>query len=234
MKGFIHPHFMKGIANVFIVFCLVTAFQCECEQTEQYVVLELELPVLIRPSSRSISVGDTLWMKVDNPDTLHDYLSNKFYKLPKYKFPVRIALLKLIDSNLYETDQPAAITMFTFDQVVGKVENIGSFSADLVLEYNESAERYGLQIGIIPRETGVFCIRLFLEYGSRGLRLPVVDQKSLVSNPDIFYALGNFGFVMNDGNFHFDLYKENVKTGSILGTEPDFKEKFNTYTFEVK
>lgn len=213
---------------------LFSAFQCDSEDQKEYIEVQLEIPFKIDPPDESVILEDTLWITIDTPDTLRDYLSNRYYKLPNCEFPISLMVLKLIDPESPEGSQPGAIDKFTIHPTVGAVQNIGSLSGELIIVYGVTSQKYRLKIGMVPKEKGIFSFIILLRHELGGPSLPIIDDRPLTNGKRRIYYANRFNFLLNDGNFHFDLYKANVKEDPSIESEPDFKKLFKVYTFEVK
>ena len=211
-----------------IVF-LLQASSCAKEEKEFIEVL-LRMPVTISPPQKSISLRDTLWLNFDFPDTLEDYLSGKHYKVVGYDFFTSIMFIKLIGPTIDQGDQPAAAGNFNFYPKIGSFINIGSLGGDIKFEYSNS--RYRAKVGLVAKQKGVYSLIMLFRGGSEklsGIVDPILDGKNRG------YFMNKINYILNDGNFHFDLYKENCLVPPQLIADPiEFKDFFNTYTFEVK
>lgn len=219
---------IRASALALIIF-LLQASSCDKEEKE-FVDIWPRMPVNISPPQELISIGDTLWLNIDFPDTVEDYLTKKFYKVENYDFFTSIMLLKLIGPTINRADQPAAASNFSFYQKIGSLINIGSLGGDLKFDY--SGSRYKNKIGLVPKQSGVFS--LIMLYRDSGKPFGEVVENISNDKKRIYYA-HKLSYIINNGDFHFDLYQKNCFVDPDIKTvDPWFYELFSTYTFEVK
>jgi hypothetical protein len=223
------PKFINTIiraAALALIIVLITSASCEEKNNQEFVKVQLEIPISIKPGTAIISLQDTLWVEADFPDTIHDYLSKEYLKVVDCDFYTSLGLINLISKSLNETSQPAAAGAFDFISATGSISKIGSLSGELAFVYEQG--RYKIKIGLIPKFKGIFSMRLFLREVSS--TVPVLDSPR--SNK--VYTMTYVNYILNDGNFHFELYENNVKTISGFSQVPDFDRIFNVYSFEVR
>jgi len=165
---------IRASALALIIF-LLQASSCDKEEKE-FVDVWPRMPVNISPPQELISIGDTLWLNIDFPDTVEDYLTKKFYKVENYDFFTSIMLLKLIGPTINRADQPAAASNFSFYQKIGSLINIGSLGGDLKFDY--SGSRYKNKIGLVPKQSGVFSLIMLY----RGSGKPFGEVVENISN----------------------------------------------------
>lgn len=207
---------------------LFLAGSCEREEEREFVEIRIEIPVTITPSHATLQLGDTLWIQADFPDTVSDYISKMYLKVPNFSFHTRIFLTKLVSNSLYETEQPAAAQAFNFYFAEGSLTEIGSLGG--TLNFVSAGIRYRVKIGLIPKYPGIYGIRFL--YGHPIINTTVVPVLDSV-NKNRVYVMYFMNYILNDGNFHYELYEANVKTVYDLRTEPDFERIWSMYCFEV-
>lgn len=223
---------MKGLLSLsFLLVLMLTSFQCEDEKVE-FVFMILELPFTVTPENDSISVGDTLWITSDFPDTIREYNSGEYFKLEDFSFNFSLALRKLTSNQLSISQQPGATSSFNFHQEVGFISYFGETFSDFNLLYSQG--RYKSRIGIIPQNTGVYCVNFLgpsqldlkevIDLGTTG------DGQRRVPHYDTMYFMINDGLLTN-----FDLFKENCRAISLENPIPGniYYEQKGAFTFRV-
>lgn len=212
-------------ASVALIMLLLMAASCDKEKLKEYIEIRLEIPISITSPEASISLGDTLWIISEFPDTLSDYISKQYLKVGDFSFYTSILLTKLVSKSLYETEQPAAAGAFDFYFDEGSISDIGSLGGKLNLKRQSNG--YRIKFGLVPKFRGTYGIR-FLYRSSENWRVPILDDDN-----NRIYVMYFMNYILNDGDFHFDLYEANVKTVTDLRAEPDFERKWSMYCFEV-
>lgn len=210
--------------SIFLFF----AGSCEREEEKEFVEIRLEIPITITPPQATLRLGDTLWIQTDFPDTLSDYISKKYLKVPDFSFHTRILFTKLISKSLFDTEQPAAAGAFDFYFVEGSITELGNLGG--TLNFARKHNGYKLKIGLIPKFQGIYAIRFL--YGHPVNYTTVVSVHDTV-NKNRVYVMYFMNYILNEGNFHYELYEANVKTLSDFRTVPDFERIWSTYCFEV-
>ncbi len=213
-----------------LIMFLFLAGLCEREEEKEFVEVMLEIPFTITPPDKAIERGDTLWIEAFFPDTVHDYIGKKYYKVPNYDFFTSIVLTKLVSKSLFESQQPAAGAAFDFHFHTGTITDIGSLGGKLKFEYNGA--NYRIKFGLIPKFTGVFSFRMiFREYDTNNV-VPITEDPSTARKNRVF-VMYRMNYILNNGNFHYELYDSLVKH-NMNPDEPDFDRLFNVYCFKVK
>ncbi len=225
---------MIRAASIALIVFLLQAASCDKEEEKEVVEVWPRMPVNISPPGETIGLGDTLWVNIDLPDTVEDYLTKKYYKVKDYDFFTSLMLLRLIGPTVDRGDQPAAASNFAFYARVGQVYDIGSLSGKLKFDYSNS--RYRANVGLVTKQKGVFS--LIMLYRGSSIETSTSFVNILDSTPggkERFYIVQHINYILNNGNFHFDLYEANCLVPPQLKSDPRFiEEGFNTYTFEVK
>jgi hypothetical protein len=219
---------MIRTSELALIILLFLAGSCEHESAKEYVTVMLEIPFSITPPQASIHLGDTLWIESIFPDTLHDFLSKKYFKVPNYDFFTRIQLIKLISNSLFETQQPAAAGAFDYYYHTGNITEFSSLGGKLNFTYD--GESYAIKFGLIPKYIGIYTLIMFFK--EKGTIVPIVDQFN--SNQNRVYIMYRMNYLLNNGEVHYDLYFENCKTVYDHRTDLDFPRLWNAYTFEVR
>lgn len=218
---------IRAVALAMII-VLIASASCEEKNNQEFVKVQLEIPISIKPGTAIISLQDTLWVEANFPDTIHDYLSKQYLKVVDYDFYTSLVLIKLISKSLNETSQPAAAGAFDFISATGSISKIGSLGGELAFVYEQG--RYKIKIGLIPKFKGIFSIRMLFREILSSSTVPVLESPRI----NIVYTMTNVNYILNDGDFHFELYENNVKTIPDFSQVPDFDRIFNVYSFEVR
>lgn len=221
---------MIRASSLALIMLLFLAGSCEREEQREFVEIRLEIPITITPPQATLQLGDTLWIQTDFPDTVSDYISKKYLKVPDFSFYTRILFTKLISKSLYETEQPAAASAFDFYFVEGSITEIGALGG--TLNFVRRGNSYGIKIGLIPKHLGIYGIRLLYSHPNPSINTTVVPVLDTV-NKNRVYMMYFMNYLLNDGNFHYELYEANVRTVIDNRTETDFERIWSMYCFEV-
>jgi len=113
------------------------------------------LGVQARPDTDSIRVGDTLWVRIDESNQLRDQSTGQvidFSEAANLSFV--FGLGKVISA--IQVDDAAAF----FDYYIRKGKYVGSFNTSRFRNFglDELNGRYYLEIGFIPKQTGIYRI----------------------------------------------------------------------------
>lgn len=221
---------MLRASTLALILLLLLAGSCEREEEREFAEVMLEIPFTITPPDEAIEQGDTLWIETIFPDTIHDYISKKYYKVSNYDFFTSIVLTKLVSKSLFESQQPAAAAAFDFHFDTGKVTDIGSLGGKLKFVYDGA--NYRIKFGLIPKLSGVFSFRMiFRDYDTNNI-VPIIENSSTPKKNRSF-VMYRMNYIMNEGNFHYRLYDSLVKH-NMNPDEQDFDRLFNVYCFKVK
>jgi len=226
-KSKILNYLIRASSFALIIF-LFQAASCDKEETE-FVEVWPRMPISISPAAAAINLGDTLWVDINFPDTVEDYLTKKYYKIVDYEFHTSLMFLKLIGPTVDQGVQPAAAGNFNFYSKIGQVYDIGSLSGKIKFSYSDS--RYKFKVGLLAKQKGVFSLIMLprvTDYPLTGVIDPIKDGK------DRSYYITHISYILNNGEFHFDLYQANCLVDPEIQKHPWFYESFGTYTFEVK
>lgn len=222
-------HYLIRASSFALIIFLFQASSCDKEETE-FVEVWPRMPISISPAAAAINLGDTLWVDINFPDTVEDYLTKKYYIIVDYEFHTSLMFLRLIGSTVDRGDQPAAASSFSFLPKIGQLNDIGSLGGDIKFEYSDS--RYRFKIGLLAKHRGVFSVIMLpmvTNHPLTGVVDPIKDGK------DRSYYITHISYIINNGEFYFDLYQANCLVDpTIRTTDPWFVEAFATYTFEVK
>ncbi|MBX9784487.1 MAG: hypothetical protein K2X48_14455 [Chitinophagaceae bacterium] len=225
---------MKHLFYFLLLIITVSSCGSSCNKDKdkyEEVLFEFTVPLNISPGIDTINVGQELTIIADFTDSLFDVLSQKKYYLPNFNFKTVAVIQKLTNPSLDILDQTSAVGKFSFSNIIGSFSNFSATFADVNYVYQNN--RYLFTGKIIPNEKGVFIIRFYHNTGSKGsTELP----QALAPNvPGIkrFPLMRNIRFVFNNGNTHFNIYKDNVKERDP-NEATNWVESKATYTFIVK
>jgi hypothetical protein len=241
MAGNIFKKKVTGFINLLLLLSLtISAFRCDQEKDPEFVFMIFVLPISIELSSEEIILGDTLWISGGFPDTLQEYYSKKYYKLSDFNFKSKICLDKLINSDLYLSQQPGATSDFNIINELGSFSGLGSSCGTFDFQYQ--FEMYHYKIGLVTKSTGVFSAFFLWPIDLHGLPeeqvdlRPVIDLGKTSDGRNRIPVYEAFFFLINDGQTNFELFVQNCRAGSLENPE-DFKNVFaeqkGTFTFRV-
>lgn len=212
-----------------IILALLIAFRCDDEQTEFFFMI-FEIPVQVSKSSpgETMKIGDTLWVKGKFPDTLYEVKSKEYYKLSDFGFKSNLCLHRLIDPELYLSQQPTAFNAFSLLGTFQVSSNCSTFP----ITYQDNLYTYN--IGFVPQDTGVFNIFILYPINLHNMPDEQIDLRPYVKLSPVrgkkrIPVYEAFQFVINDGNTNFELYKQYCKQG--LDIVPS--EELGSFTFRV-
>lgn len=214
----------------FITLLALTAFRCEKDELPFFEDIIFVLPLRINPPDSLISLGDTLWLTANIADTLYEYNSLRYYKLQKSPFISSFMINNLVNKEIYHTYQPGAVALFEFANITGFVHALSQSFGTLTFLYRDN--RYELEIGIVPKSTGVFAFSLLQpsEFDLSSLKLePTKDGRKRIP------VYRGFFFVINEGETNFSLFQAHCKPGSLEYPTPAnvYFEQKGTFTFRV-
>lgn len=140
---------------LFALLCLLSSCERDEKPVPEQVPFIFQIPLTISPPKDTVSVGDTLWLKANFPDTVREFYSGHYYTVKPNQFDWRtsIAIRKLVYPNQYLGNQLAASNSFTYINKIGKLEP-NSIFADL--KYNYANNIYSCKIGIVSKQKGVY------------------------------------------------------------------------------
>jgi hypothetical protein len=220
----------------YVLFFLIALSSCgsSCKKDKdkwEEVLFEFEIPLSITPDTDTIAVGQELTLTANFRDSLFDFYSQKKYYLPNFDLQTVAVIQKLSNSNLSVLEQPGAVSKFTLTNKIGGFSNLSTTFADVNYVYENN--HYKLTVSIIPKEAGVFIIRFYHSTGGAGsTKLP---QELAPNEPGVkrFPVMRHTRYIFNAGNTHFNIYKDNCKTGDP-NEATNWVESKATYTFVVK
>ena len=150
----------KTVLYLLVVLITTTNLKCECNKVVGCAenVYSFEIGVKAYPDIDSISVGDTIWVEIDNSVMLSDINSNKLIDYSNAdNLGTSISFAKLISPDNVITE---TANLFTYKIVTGS--EVLSLDSTKFREYifAEINNRYMFKLGIIPTTKGVF--KLFI------------------------------------------------------------------------
>lgn len=227
------------VSLLLLLFIATSASHCNEDKDLEYVFMSFIIPLQITPQAIQINLGDTLWLSGSFDDNLLEYHTNKYYKFPNFDFKSMLCLAYLTTNQRYYHEQPG-LNKFSFINVEGQLKNLGSLCGDISFFYKSG--RYQYKIGLIPNTKGVFSVGFLMPVDLHGIPEEQVDligvidlgvSPSGVKRIPVYEA---FLFLINNGETHFDLFKEYCRAGSVENPN-DVKnvwaEQKGTFTFRV-
>ena len=156
-------------------------------------------------------------------------------KLPNFNFgQTSVAINRLINKSLNLANQPGASQSFNFIDYNNQITFPGETFVDITFNYDKILNKYSLLLGIVPRETGVYCISFLgaseLEYNG------IIDLGKSKEGAIIFPVFDKIYFPINDGVNNYQMFKNNCLAGytglpeEYGGYYSEFK---GTFTFRV-
>lgn len=219
---------------------LLSLTKCGNKETYPVIVPIGFLPaVTIRPASRTMHVGDTLWLEANFSDSLPDKNSGRRFRVQPQDMALNSALV--YKELLGIGQQPKGIaSTFRLVEKVGKASIDGTLTGSFEPAYD--GHYYRAKIGLIPSRACITSISMLVSPagGARAIgtfipfiQLPVdaqgKEQKALYD--DSFY-------VINDGKANnFDLFRQYYNARSLdpgVSAETILYEQKSTFTVEVK
>lgn len=197
----------------------------------EQVVFEFAIPISISSGSDTINMGDSLTVTANFSDSLFDVLSQKKYYLPNFNFKTVAVIQKLTNPELDINQQASAVWKFLYFNTIGSFSNFSATFADVNYLYQNN--QYKLNVKVAPNEKGVFIIRFYHSTGTSGrTELP---QELAPNEPGIkrFPVMKVVRYTFNNGNTHFNIYKNNCKPRDP-NEATNWVESKTTYTFVVK
>lgn len=225
---------MKSTNILIIATLAIASCGTSCRKDKdiyEEVLFEFEIPLNITPGIDTVKVGQELMLIADFSDSLFDVYSQKKYYLPKFDLKIVAVIKKLINPIFDIVDQPGATNKFTYTTTIGWLSNFSETFADVNWLYEN--HRYKLTTKLITQETGVFIVRFYHSTGTKGsTSLP---QELAPNEPGVkrFPLMRHMRPIFNDGNTHFNIYKDNCKERDS-NEATNWVEGRGTYTFVVK
>lgn len=223
---------------VLIFFASLNIFSsCQKEKPFEVVELWMMIPLNIKPIKDTVSVGDTLTLEANFPDSLLEYNSGKYYKFENFNFRTRAIFHTFLSNSqsLFLSQQPGAGGAFTIVTDSAGLKNVTETFGDLTFSYSNG--RYTTKSLIIPKHKGVFSIGFYSQYLGERTRINFID-----AGPDSYggrkrVTLRDFWYTINEGQTNVEILKQHSKlvstTENRLVDNIQFEQK-GTYTFVVK
>jgi len=223
---------MRG--SIILLFLLFVVLSCNCKKDRikhyEDVFFQFNMPFRVDPGVEAIHVGDTLTISATISDSLMDLFSNKRYYLPDFLIPVLWGIKEPGDTSKNISFQPKANDKFEFFFETGYGNVSSNEFANLFPQYKGG--KYLYKCKIIPKKDGVF---------SLWLQDKIIDRylpQSFAPEPPGWQRVPMVRFnryIINEGETHFNLYKERVKVLTLNGGYGTgiLLEKDFTYTFVV-
>lgn len=226
---------VRGSLGFLLSVSLITlTARCDGDKPFASQLITFIIPATIEPKDSIVIIGDTLWIKVDVSDSLYDYHTNKKYKLPNFNFgQTSIVINKLVSRDLNLSYQPGAALLFSFIDKYSHITFPGETFVDIMFIYADSADKYLLSIGIVPKEIGVYCLQFLsaseLNYNG------VIDLGKSADGAIVIPVYNKIYFPINDGENNYELFKEHCLATyagpqDYVGYYSEFK---GTFTFRV-
>jgi hypothetical protein len=214
---------------------LLTA--CERAPLPERVHFAFVIPLSVSPGADTVARGDTLWLTANFSDSLLDIRSNRRYRLPPQdiKIYTTVGFKHLVGAGqFYE----GAAARFRVVSRVGQLRAGGGIFSRLELVHD--GQHYQARIGIIPQAVGVYALSFFSSFDSpigAGNPLPFLRVPPDGNGNPRLAVLDDIYYVINDGNTHFALQRQNNYVVSDKPGAPEgsvYYETKGTYTFAVR
>ena len=122
----------------------------DCRET----IFNFEIGIKAYPDKDSISVGDTIWLEVNEPTTLKDVQTGKIVDYSgASNLGTAISFLKLIAVS--STDDQMA-SKFRYVLIHGNEISRKDSTKYREFKFDEAGGLYRFKLGVIPKEAGVF------------------------------------------------------------------------------
>jgi hypothetical protein len=232
---------MKSGPSALTLFLLLifAALRCDEEKDPEHVFMSFLIPIRIAPQTDQFEIQDTIWVDGTFPDTLQEFYSGNYYKLPAFDFKSKLCIVELVDKSRYVSDQAGAMEQFGIVNRIGSVNQVSSICGSIDFVYKD--ESYHYKIGLVTDNPGVFTINFPWPIDLHGLPeeqiflTPVIDLGVTADGRPRIPVYAAFYFVVNDGSTNFDLFKENCRAASLENPAPInlFYEQKGSFTFSV-
>lgn len=216
-----------------LLILLVGIGACNKSEPPTVEMVNPEIPLVIYPGADTLSIGDTLWIEAEFPDSVQDYFTDQWIKLlPGFYFLTSIDIRSLDDPEGTYLDQPGATGDFTVVNEKGTLDfTSGRFGR---IELLESGAGYSLKVGLIPNRAGTKSFLLFNSHEPDDQVIKgYIDQGLDNSGERIIPVLNFIVFTMNDGESNHSLYTSSIQT-VCCDPEQIQIEVDTRYTFHVK
>lgn len=213
-----------------LLLLLLISGKCTEEKEPDFVFMTFEIPISILPNSETLSLGDTLWIKGQFPDTLRDIHSGKYFKLGNFDFKSKICITRINNNQLYASQQQPAFNEFIY---TGDVFQTSSICGPVTFNYSDN--NYLYTIALIPKSPGIFNV-----FFNRPVNLHGFPDEQIDLVPYITLGIGSDGrkripvyeaflFIVNNGNTNYELFKLYARPGSDIVPS----EEKGSFTFQV-
>lgn len=109
------------------------------------------------PDKDSIHVGDTLWLEVNAPTTLHDNLSGTTVDYSGAEnLGTAVKLLSINGGSLSDPGTSYVMDSFDFVLQIGRAYSSDQFANNYL--YEGVNNEYKFRLAVIPKRTGTFCL----------------------------------------------------------------------------
>ena len=216
---------------VILVVCL-SAASCGKEK-DKYIEVPFEfvIPISFSPSTDTVSVGQTLNLQASFSDSLYDYISQKKYYLPSFNFKTVAVIKKLTNNSIQFPEQTGAVSNFTYASNQGSITNFNGSFADVNFKYEGNI--YQINFNLVPLQTGVYALRFYHSTGSKGQTELPTSLAPAEAGIRRFPIMRVIRYNFNDGNTHFNIYKNNCEPGDP-NEQTNWVGSKSSYTFVVK
>lgn len=213
-----------------------------CEKDPYPVIVPVGfLPsVTLTPSSRTMHLGDTLWLEANFSDSLLDKNSGRRYRVRPQDVPLHSAIV--YKELLGIGQEPAGIaSTFRIVEKVGKASIDGEFTGSFEPVYD--GQFYRARIGLIPTKACITSLSMLISTVKDGRSrsaplLPFIHLPPDAQGQEQEAQLDDSFYVINDGRANnFDLYRQYYKAYSLGPDAPPksvIYEQKSTFTVEVK
>jgi hypothetical protein len=204
------------IAALTFISLLMVSSSCNKNWNCTEVIYNFECRLQIYPDDDSIKINDTIWLDMNVPKKLKDYISGEEIDYSQAEnFGSAIRFVELIDGTIPELGVKPAVDSFEFKLAIG--QQIPSILPKQVNQYifQELQNTYNFKLGIIAKKKGIYGIG--------------IGNAANVFRRNDKCTKANFSIKLINTNNHI-YYLEQSRPGYV----PSALEISNTYYFKVK
>jgi len=178
----------KFLTVVTLIFIYVATVFATCKKNCNNTTYNFQVTINAVPDNDSILINDTVWFSIDESTELRDLTTNNIVNFNgATNLSFVFGIWKVISA---QSLQPAAGSFTYFFKKGNFVSPVDStFLREFALV--EEINRYKLQVGFIPKQTGIFRI--------------LVENSANVSSRNVSCAKANFAIKFVNTNQHFYL-----------------------------
>lgn len=211
---------MRFLSHLVVLLLLVG---CKPEPRPEIRRLYFEVPLNVRPVAQSITLGDTLWIEADYPDSLLEIRSQQRYRIRPQDAPIETVISFYQLTGAVERQRGFA-SAFTLVNKIGSISNLGSTAG--FFETIHAGNIYRAKCGLVAMKRGIASITIYFSSNKMnsfrpGSSIPFIELGKNQEGGKIIAELGDIYYVINKGNTNFDLLRQHAKAYSLEPNAPE-------------